>query len=523
MKQILLFALLLLPALGWGQFITTHLIVENDTLQTSDPGTTRSPWRYSRADSTLYRWNYTTLAWEDWAATFGGGDGWGSDVVNTNSTLAGDGTVGNLLSADTSKIATVSALRDTSAAVRLDFPVPFSGAYGDLSGVPADIDEDNTDDATGSGTANNIPLWTAVQTLGDSYLSQNADGILFDAGKYLSLGSWTTAGQPTAGINRIGWNTTDTIPEWNDGTNWWRPAKTTEASFTQNYFLRGGPNGGLVTDLGFYRSGGANPIYRTAGTKYVEFGTPNPINEAIVTVQGNALIELHATPSNATITLLPSSESTQYAELIQARVNSGVAAHPFFQNTWQNALGVIAAPDRIYYLRDNTLSFELGTLFAVSPVRRVSAFNTDLVVGVPGLNDRDLDVTGTTRLRTLADDETAPFYVLTDSLGNTYRAPRAIPVEGLAPSTGSQTVDLGSKPGGVFQVNCASAGSPLTLTVNSPVDGGVYTFHFQNVTSQDIVFPAAFLNADGTSMGTVSYTADDFTTCYYDGTNYYCK
>jgi len=96
-------------------------------------------------------------------------------------------------------------------------------------------------------------------------------------------------------------------------------------------------------------------------------------------------------------------------------------------------------------------------------------------------------------------------------------------VSGYTPSTGAQTITLANKTVGIFQVDCTSASSPLTLTVNNPVEGGVYTFHFQNVTSQDIVFPAAFLNADGTSMGTVSYTADDFTTCYYDGANYYCK
>jgi hypothetical protein len=96
-------------------------------------------------------------------------------------------------------------------------------------------------------------------------------------------------------------------------------------------------------------------------------------------------------------------------------------------------------------------------------------------------------------------------------------------VAGVAPSGSTQTIDLQSKYVGVIQIDVTAASSPLTLTVNNPVDGGVYTFHVENASINDVVFPAAFLNADGTSLGTVSYSSDDFVTCYWDGTNYYCK
>lgn len=96
-------------------------------------------------------------------------------------------------------------------------------------------------------------------------------------------------------------------------------------------------------------------------------------------------------------------------------------------------------------------------------------------------------------------------------------------VAGVAPSGSTQTIDLQSKYVGVIQIDVTAASSPLTLTINNPVNGGVYTFHVQNASSNDVVFPAAFLNADGTSLGTVTYSGDDFVTCYYDGTNYYCK
>lgn len=75
----------------------------------------------------------------------------------------------------------------------------------------------------------------------------------------------------------------------------------------------------------------------------------------------------------------------------------------------------------------------------------------------------------------------------------------------------------------VFQYNMASAAASTTANVIGGLEGGVYTFHFQNTSNNDVVFPANFFNADGTSLGTVTFTADDFITCYFDGTNFYCK
>lgn len=50
-----------------AQFITNELISELNTMQQDDPGDFKSPWRYSRTDSTLYRWNYTTSQWEEFS------------------------------------------------------------------------------------------------------------------------------------------------------------------------------------------------------------------------------------------------------------------------------------------------------------------------------------------------------------------------------------------------------------------------------------------------------------------------
>lgn len=94
----------------------------------------------------------------------------------------------------------------------------------------------------------------------------------------------------------------------------------------------------------------------------------------------------------------------------------------------------------------------------------------------------------------------------------------------VAPSGATQAIDWGGRASGLVQIDVTSASSPLTLTVSNPNSSVVsyFTFHFLN-TPIDVVFPAAFLNADGTSLGTVSYSSDDFVTCYFDGTNYYCK
>jgi hypothetical protein len=84
-------------------------------------------------------------------------------------------------------------------------------------------------------------------------------------------------------------------------------------------------------------------------------------------------------------------------------------------------------------------------------------------------------------------------------------------------------IDLQNKWVGISELQMLSAPSPLTLTVSNPRNGGVYTFHFLGVTTNDVVFPANFYNADETSLGTVSFTESDFLTCYYSGSNFYCK
>lgn len=92
------------------------------------------------------------------------------------------------------------------------------------------------------------------------------------------------------------------------------------------------------------------------------------------------------------------------------------------------------------------------------------------------------------------------------------------------------TIDLESARNRVVQIDMTSAStaSTVTLSASNPVTGGVYTFHLQNTNTggHDVDFPTNFLKADGTAWDestTVNYAADEWLTCYYDGTNFYCK
>jgi len=104
-------------------------------------------------------------------------------------------------------------------------------------------------------------------------------------------------------------------------------------------------------------------------------------------------------------------------------------------------------------------------------------------------------------------------------------------IEGVTPPTDTTiTIDIDSYYVGVFQIDMTSASTTATIVLSAPtnpVDGGVYTFHWQNTTATNSVdLPATFLDETGTALDggtTYDLTADEWFTCYYDGTNYYCK
>ena len=101
----------------------------------------------------------------------------------------------------------------------------------------------------------------------------------------------------------------------------------------------------------------------------------------------------------------------------------------------------------------------------------------------------------------------------------------------VTPATDSTiTINLASYRGTVAQINMTTASTTKTIvvTVSNPVTAGVYTFHWQSTGSTNSLnLPATFLDQTGTALDagtTYDIDASDvFFTCYYDGTNYYCK
>ena len=96
-----------LDSLDW---FSTQTIEFSDSTDAPDytPGRGRSLVVINAVDS-LYRWR--SGAWRHLNPPGGGsGDNWGTDVVNTDATLTGDGTVGDPLKVDTSVIATLYEL-----------------------------------------------------------------------------------------------------------------------------------------------------------------------------------------------------------------------------------------------------------------------------------------------------------------------------------------------------------------------------------------------------------------------------
>ena len=92
----------------------------------------------------------------------------------------------------------------------------------------------------------------------------------------------------------------------------------------------------------------------------------------------------------------------------------------------------------------------------------------------------------------------------------------------------SSAIDIQSVRNGILTIDMTSAStvSPVVFTVSNAVTAGTYTFHFQNTANNEVDLPANFLNAAGTAFDgstTITYDEDDWFTCYYDGTNFYCK
>lgn len=104
---------------------------------------------------------------------------------------------------------------------------------------------------------------------------------------------------------------------------------------------------------------------------------------------------------------------------------------------------------------------------------------------------------------------------------------------GFAPGTGVSVISVGSSGnlsfilssvyGQIIRYDMTNAAATTTANSFGGITGGAYTLHFVNTSNNDVVFPANFFDAAGTAIGTRTFAQDDFLTCYFDGTNFYCK
>lgn len=75
--------------------------------------------------------------------------------------------------------------------------------------------------ALGSGTTNRTAVWTASNTLGNSYLLQSATALTLDAGKAFRVTGGTTASIPSAVAGLHYYDQTVSRPKWSDGVSWY--------------------------------------------------------------------------------------------------------------------------------------------------------------------------------------------------------------------------------------------------------------------------------------------------------------
>jgi len=118
------------------------------------------------------------------AVSAGSGDGWGSDVVNTNATLTGDGTSGSPLAVDPSQIAT-------------------STLNNDAGFIDTEVDGDITNEAQTLTRIGNNALLDAVNSAGGGNIAVTDD---LTKGKFTATGgetSFTLPSTPTGGAKEL--------------------------------------------------------------------------------------------------------------------------------------------------------------------------------------------------------------------------------------------------------------------------------------------------------------------------------
>lgn len=84
------------------------------------------------------------------------------------------------------------------------------------------------------------------------------------------------------------------------------------------------------------------------------------------------------------------------------------------------------------------------------------------------------------------------------------------------------TVNADNSPEGIFRFDMTANNIFTINDFTNPVDGGVYTFHFDNANAGGTVnLPASFVKEDGSSLGSISLSTAKILTFYYYQTKNY--
>lgn len=148
MKWITLILALLYCLPVTSQQVTSNVIVEYNTMDFSLPGSFRSPWRYSRVDGTLYRWDYLASAWVSFNS--GASDGVAQsgtlDAVNEEIDVS-VASPGTSFSIDLAAIETLPSFSGWDTNVSDDFAGLYTGLdFTGTTGLADGIDNTRTDE-----------------------------------------------------------------------------------------------------------------------------------------------------------------------------------------------------------------------------------------------------------------------------------------------------------------------------------------------------------------------------------------
>lgn len=275
MKNILFLLLFLLPLAAFAQYPNAPnkivlgrqttgdgLIYRTDSIPNWTPATNRDAWvAFDTEAGVLYYYEGGT--WNGFTGGAGGGelsdayisndtlylltpdstytilipagaDDWGTQVVEKDSTLRGNGTLADPLRVNRDTFPTRGTLADTASALRTDIGLR----------------------PTGTGTPGRLPLWATSSSLSDSGVSDDNAGLITVLGTRalrLPVGPISNrSGTPAAGEARV--NSTTGLPEVY--TDMWRAIQV--QSVPSNYMTYGAANGQIVGDSIVFYNGSLN-------------------------------------------------------------------------------------------------------------------------------------------------------------------------------------------------------------------------------------------------------------------------